>query len=183
MKHILVLFPKDWDRDELEQPRYRGRYRFYYEGFDLFAFPQNLKLATFSARRYAEKLAAKYRGRIDGVLSNNEQFGALIAAVVAQRLGLPGTDPAVIIAAQHKYYARCLQQKLLPEATPRFAVFPYTVQAAAECGGVDFHLRAADADSSVAELAVAIFRLVDDFDAADAQWRDGIQIDGDFQRF
>ena len=158
MKHILVLFPKDWDRDELEQPRYRGRYRFYYEGFDLFAFPQNLKLVTFSARRYAEKLAARYRGRIDGVLSNNEQFGALIAAVVAQRLGLPGTDPAVIIAAQHKYYARCLQQKLLPEATPRFAVFPYTVQAAAECGlPFPFYVKPVKATYSVLARAVHSF--------------------------
>ena len=158
MKHILVLFPKDWDRDELEQPRYRSRYTFYYEGFELFSFPQNLKLATFNARRYSEKLAAKYRGRIDGVISNNEQFGALIAAVVAKLLGLPGTDPSVIIAAQHKYYARCLQQKILPEATPRFAVFPYTVQAAAECGlPFPFYVKPVKATYSVLARAVHSF--------------------------
>ena len=134
MKNILVLFPKDWDRDELEQPRYRERYQFFYEGFDLFTFPENARLMTFNARRYADKLVKKYGGRINGVISNNEQFGALIAAVVAQRLGLPGTDPAVIIAAQHKYYARCLQQKIMPEATPRFSVFPYKLHSAADVG-------------------------------------------------
>ncbi len=134
MKRILVLFPKDWDRDELEQPRYRARYEFYYEGFDLFRFPENARLITFSVRRYIDKLVKKYRGRLDGVISNNEHFGALIAAVVAQRLGLPGTDPAVMIAAQHKYYARCLQQKIVPEATPRFSVFPYKVETAAAVG-------------------------------------------------
>ncbi|HTD90699.1 MAG TPA: ATP-grasp domain-containing protein, partial [Burkholderiales bacterium] len=134
MKHILVLFPKDWDRDELEQPRYRARYTFYYEGFDLFSFPENARLITFNVRRYIDKLVNKYRDRVDGVISNNEQFGALIAAVVAQRLGLPGTDPAVIIAAQHKYYARCLQQKIVPEATPRYSVFPYKMHSAAEVG-------------------------------------------------
>jgi biotin carboxylase len=134
MKRLLVLFPKDWDRDELDQPRYRARYEFFYEGFDLFKFPENARLITFNVRRYVEKLVKKYRGRIDGVISNNEHFGALIAAVVAQRLGLPGTDPAVIIAAQHKYYARCLQQKIVPEATPRFSVFPYQMQTAAEVG-------------------------------------------------
>lgn len=134
MNRILVLFPKDWDRDELEQPNYQARYQFFYEGFDLFRFPENARLITFNARRYADKLVKKYRGRIDGVISNNEQFGALIAAVVAQRLGLPGTDPAVIIAAQHKYYARCLQQKIVPEATPRFSVFPYKMQSAADVG-------------------------------------------------
>ena len=117
MKHILVLFPKDWDIDELEQPRYRKRYTFYYEGFDLFSFPQNLKLATFNARRYAEKLATKYRGRIDGVISNNEQFGALIAAVVAKLLGLPGTDPPWTEAES----PWCSHSCCIPQRCNRFA--------------------------------------------------------------
>ncbi len=158
MKNILVLFPKDWDREELDQPRYRGRYAFHYEGFDLFRFPENARLMTFDVRRYIDKLVKKYRGRIDGVLSNNEHFGALIAAVVAQRLGLPGTDPAVIIAAQHKYYARCLQQKIVPEATPRFSVFPYKVASAAATGlPFPFYVKPVKATFSV------LARRVDDF--------------------
>lgn len=124
-RRILMLFPKDWDRVELEHPRYRAGYRFFYEGFDLFRFPDNARLLTFDARRYVDLLVRRYRGRIDGVVSNNEHFGALIAAVLARRLGLPGNDPAVIIAAQHKYYSRCLQRKIVPEATPRFSVLPY----------------------------------------------------------
>lgn len=159
MKNILVLFPKDWDRDELEQPRYRERYQFFYEGFDLFTFPENARLMTFNARRYADKLVKKYGGRIDGVISNNEQFGALIAAVVAQRLGLPGTDPAVIIAAQHKYYARCLQQKIMPEATPRFSVFPYQMHSAADVG-LPFPLYVKPVKATYSVLA----RRVDSFD-------------------
>ncbi len=159
MKRILVLFPKDWDRDEFEQPRYRARYEFFYEGFELFTFPENARLLTFNARRYVDKLVAKYRGRIDGVISNNEQFGALIAAVVAQRLGLAGTDPAVIIAAQHKYYARCLQQKIVPEATPRFSVFPYKMQTAAEVG-LPFPLYVKPVKATYSVLA----RRVDSFD-------------------
>jgi hypothetical protein len=124
-RRILILFPKDWDRVELEHPRYRKGYRFCYEGFDLFRFPDNARLLTFDARRYVDRLARKYRGRIDGVISNNEHFGSLIAAALAQRLGLPGADPAVIIAAQHKYYSRCMQQRLVPDATPRFEALPY----------------------------------------------------------
>lgn len=124
-KNILVLFPKDWDRIELDHPRYRGRFRFFYEGFDLFRFPDNARLLTFDARRYVDRLARKYRGRIDGIISNNEHFGTLIAAVLAQRLGLPGADPALIIATQHKYYSRCLQSRIVPEATPRFEALPY----------------------------------------------------------
>lgn len=124
-RRILMLFPKDWDRVELDHPRYRAGYRFYYEGFDLFRFPDNARLLTFDARRYVDRLARKYRGRIDGVISNNEHFGTLIAAALAQRLGLPGADPAVIVAAQHKYYSRCLQQRIVPDATPRFEALPY----------------------------------------------------------
>lgn len=126
VKRILVLFPKDWDCAELDHPRYRGRYEFLFEGFDLFRFPENARLLTFDVRRHVDRLTRRYRGRIDGVISNNEHFGALIAAVLAQRLGLPGTDPAVVIAAQHKYYARCLQRRILPGAVPDFEVLPYT---------------------------------------------------------
>jgi hypothetical protein len=126
VKTILVLFPKDWDRVELDQPLYRGRYRFVFEGFDLFRFPSNARLLTFDVRRFIDRLVRRHRGRIDGVVSNNEHFGALIAAVVAQRLGLPGTDPAVVIAAQHKYYARCLQARCVPDAVPRYEALPYT---------------------------------------------------------
>ncbi len=158
MKNLLVLFPKDWDRDALEHPRYAARYRFFYEGFDLFTFPENVQLMTFNALRYADRLVKKYRGRIDGVISNNEQFGTLIAAVVAQRLGLPGTEPAVIIAAQHKYYARCLQQQLLPEATPRFTVFPYQLASAAEVGlPFPFYVKPVKATYSVLARRVAEF--------------------------
>lgn len=31
----------------------------------------------------------------------------------------------MIIAAQHKYYARCLQSRIVPGATPRFEALPY----------------------------------------------------------
>lgn len=123
-RQILVLFAKDWDRIEFERLQGEG-WRFHYEGFDLFRFPDNARLLGFDVRRFIDTLVRRYRGRIDGVVSNNEHFGALIAAVVAQRLGLPGADPAAIIAAQHKYYARCLMQRRVPEATPRFEALPY----------------------------------------------------------
>jgi hypothetical protein len=128
LKEILVLFPNEWDRAELASPRYRGRYRFHFEGFGLFSFPENLRLALFDARRFIDRIVAKYRhAGLAGVVSNEEQWGALIAAVVAQRLGLPGADPRAILTAQHKYYAREVWSRELPEATPRYAAFPYRI--------------------------------------------------------
>jgi len=159
MKRILVLFPKDWDREELASERFRGRYEFLFHGFDLFRFPENAALLTFDVRRFIDRLVDRYRGtRIDGVFSNNEQFGALIAALVAQRLGLPATAPRAIIDCQHKYYARLRQRELLPEATPAFAVFPYDVRSAGEVGlPFPFFVKPVKATYSV------LARRVDDF--------------------
>lgn len=132
-KRILVIFPKEWDREEFARGDYAG-YEFVYEGFDLFRFPSNAQLLTFDARRFVERLVRRWRGRIDGVFSNNEYFGALIAAGVAERLGLPGTPPAVVVTAQQKYYARIEQRRIAPEAVPAFSVFPFTVRDPSEVG-------------------------------------------------
>lgn len=133
MKRILVLFPKEWDRLEFSRPEYAGRYEFVYAGFDLFRFPENLRLATFDVFRFVNEVIQRFRGeRLDGVFSNNEYFGALVAAVVAEKLGLPGTNPRVVLTAQHKFYARKAFAEAAPEAAPRFAAFPYTVRSRGE---------------------------------------------------
>ena len=128
---ILVLFAKDWDRLEFARPEYRDAYEFVYAGFDLFRFPENARLLTFDVFRFVNALVARFRReRLDGVVSNHEPFGALIAAVVAEKLGLPGNDPRAVLAAQHKFYARQALAAAIPEATPRFAAFPYAISAA-----------------------------------------------------
>jgi len=128
MKRILVLFPKEWDRLEFARPEYARRYEFVYAGFDLFRFPENLRLASFDVFRFVNEVVGRYRGeRLDGVFSNNEYFGALVAAVVAEKLGLPGNDPRVVLTAQHKFYARRRFAEIAPEASPRFAAFPYAL--------------------------------------------------------
>jgi biotin carboxylase len=135
MKNILVLFPKDWDLYELSKPQYRGEYRFYFEGFDVHRFPENLRLLAFDAPRWIDRLVEKYHAiGIDGIVSNNEHFGALIAAILADRLGLPGTQPRAVALAQHKFYAREVISQLIPEATPRFTAFPYDVRSPDEIG-------------------------------------------------
>jgi len=129
MKKILVLFPKDWDLYELSKPQYRSAYRFFFEGFDVHRFPENLRLLGFDAPRWIDQLVEKYHAiGIDGVVSNNEHFGALIAAILADRLGLPGTQPRAVALAQHKFYAREVVSRVVPDATPQFAAFPYDVR-------------------------------------------------------
>ena len=125
-RKILFLFPQEWDYSALDA--LGDEFEFIFEGFDIFRFPENATLLWFDARKYIDKLVKRFGNEnLAGVMSTNEQYGALIAAALAKRLGLPGTDPAAIIRAQHKYYARMIHRETVPEATPDFTVFPYTV--------------------------------------------------------
>ena len=132
-RKILFLFPQEWDYSALAA--LGDEFEFVFEGFDIFKFPENARLLWFDAPRFVDKLVRKYADiRLAGVMSTNEQYGALIAAAVAERLGLPGTAPTAIIRAQHKYYARLVHRDAIPEATPDFAVFPYRVADHANVG-------------------------------------------------
>ena len=125
-RKILFLFPQEWDSTGISA--LGDEFEFVFEGFDIFRFPENARLLWFNARKYIDRLARRYaKENLAGVMSTNEQYGALIAAALAQKLGLPGTDPAAIIRAQHKYYARQIHRLAVPEATPDFTVFPYKV--------------------------------------------------------
>jgi hypothetical protein len=116
------LFAYDWDRDALERLGRAGRARFDTAGFDLFSFPSNGALVRFDLERFAARQAERGR-RLGwrGVLSHHEQFGALAASLVAERLGLPGTSPESILAAQHKLHARRVLERVAPEANVAFA--------------------------------------------------------------
>ncbi len=124
---VLVLFGADWDERLLPAYARSGRYVFHEHGFDLFKFPSNARLMWFNVWRFVDQMVDRYRGRIDAVFSSNEQFGALAAALIAQRLGLPGADPVAVLRAQHKYEARLHLRELAPDLCPSFALVPYDI--------------------------------------------------------
>ena len=111
----LVLFPYDWDRIEFRKlsktwPHLRA-------GFDLFSFPSNVRLAWFDMERFSSLAAS--RARMQGaraVVSNHDQFGALCAALVAEKMGWPGTSVEAVLACQHKLYTREVLDRVAPEA-------------------------------------------------------------------
>jgi hypothetical protein len=76
-----------------------------------------------------QRLTHRYAGKIDGVVSNNEQFGTLSAALLAEALRLPGLSVMSTLTCQHKYLARQQIAAVLPDAVPRFAIFPYQLNA------------------------------------------------------
>jgi len=119
-RRILMLFPDEWDRAAAHDPRYRDRYEFLFEGFDLFSFPDNARLFTFDALKFVERLVRKYSGRgIEAVVTSDEQFGPFLASLVAGRLGLPHTPLDAVLRVQHKYYARRAFERIAPAANSR----------------------------------------------------------------
>jgi hypothetical protein len=110
-----LLFDHDWDARA--HARLDGQYRFDRDGFDLFSFPSNAKLIGFDLDRFASKQALRaLRNGWSGVVSHNEQFGALAAALTAEASGLPGTRPEAVLACQHKLHARRVLEAVCPQA-------------------------------------------------------------------
>ena len=115
-----LLFDYDWDA--LAHQALGPRFAYDRAGFDLFSFPSNARLINFDLGAFADKQARRARQRgWAGVVSHHEQFGALAAAMVAERLGLPGTPVDAILACQHKLHARRVMAEVCPEANIAFA--------------------------------------------------------------
>lgn len=121
---LLLLFQGMWEEECVAALRGDRTVALEREGFDSLQWRGLARLLTFDANRWADRLCATYRGRIDAVWSNDDQFGCLLAAVMAQRLGLPGADPRAIVTAQHKLLLRSALAAHLPEASVPAAPVP-----------------------------------------------------------
>ncbi len=115
----LVLFNYDWDRAGFS--RWRRDFPMSSAGFDLFSFPSNARLASFDIERFVDRLARRaQRSGFRAVVSNHEQFGALAAAMLAERMGWAGTSVEAVLACQHKLHARRVLAEVAPEANIGF---------------------------------------------------------------
>jgi ATP-grasp domain len=122
-KRILVLFPDEWDRAAVVDPRLTAGHEFIFEGFDLFSFPDNARLFTFNAHRFVDRMVARYRDRsLAAVVTSDEQFGPFLASLIAEGLGLPRTPLGAILTLQHKFYARQAFDRVVPECNPRYGL-------------------------------------------------------------
>ena len=117
----LLLFNYDWDQIGHARAGAASGMAFDEAGFDLFSFPSNARLVWFDMQRFVDRLARQARARgWQAVTSNHEQFGALAAALLAERMGWPGTPVAAVLACQHKLFARQVLQRVAPEANLPF---------------------------------------------------------------
>lgn len=113
-----LLFDYEFDARCHQRLEAQGLARFDRQGFNIFSFPSNLALPFFNFQSRAQGLVrVARRQQWQAVLSQDEPFGAILASLVAEELGMPSTKPEAILASQNKLYARQVMQKACPEVS------------------------------------------------------------------
>jgi hypothetical protein len=120
MQRVLMPFPTTWDARQLAAcPRLAQQYEVVFTGPPSEDWPADFDILGFLEAQ-AARLAAPDGPPCDGVFSSSDYPGATVAAALATRAGLPGSRPEAILRASHKWASRQVQQRVVPEAVPRF---------------------------------------------------------------
>ena len=116
-RRVAFLFPTAWDAHQLE-----GCRRAWEERFEVaFLGPADDDVqSAFDVPAFVEQVVREHAGRLHGVATSSDYPGAVAAALVAERLGLPGASPRAVLTAGHKAESRRLQAAAVPEAVPWF---------------------------------------------------------------
>jgi biotin carboxylase len=109
--------------------------------------------------------------RVDGVFGSQDQTMHL-AVRAADRLGLPGPSPESFMRCHDKLESRRWQQRIVPEATPRFVALDPTVDDAAPPLAFPFFLK-----PTTGHLSQLAFTVNDPDDFRDAMARTRRELD------
>lgn len=155
-RRVGLLFDQDYDaiaHARLEN----AALRFDRRGFDAAGLLGKLGIPGFDIDRFADLQARRARRqRWAGVLSHHEFQGALVASLVAERCGLPGTSPESILACQHKLYARQVLQQVCPQANVAYvALDPLRGGSHADALSFPCHVKPARGTFSILSRRVA----------------------------
>lgn len=119
-RRVTILCPTRWDELYLlsGQRTWEASYDLQFFGTDIEASPE-----TFDAIKFIEDAAAHVaENGSEGVVGTGDYPGCIVAAAVANRLGLRGPSPESVLKCSHKYYARLAQSSAVPDVTPDFAL-------------------------------------------------------------
>ena len=108
---VLVLCPGQRDRLNLADERIMERFAVQLAGEPI--------RPGFDAPGFIDHMAL-FGPAVDGVMGSSDATGHL-AAVLAERLGLPGPGRAAFMQCHDKLASRRVQAEAVPEATPAFA--------------------------------------------------------------
>lgn len=128
LKTILVVCANYRDRRELALLQNTEDYHFLYHDYASSELKKMLasRLGILPVRSVIDEVDrlveyATTHG-VTAVVSTDDYPGSTLAAMVARRLGLPGTLVSADLSCQHKYLSRCVQQRVEPAMIPRFAL-------------------------------------------------------------
>ena len=117
---LLLVCPTPWEEAAMAAPAIQER-------FEILRCADELreispwKTLRFRTADYLDRLAARVRPLgIVGVIGCGDYPGCLLAAGLAERLGLPGPALSTIVRMGHKAESRKVQARVVPEATPAF---------------------------------------------------------------
>lgn len=104
----------------------RTWYCFFFHDFNSVGFEQSLfsgdisRVQAYSFKVILERLRKQYDlALFDGFFGTTD-YGALVAAQLAEMYKKPTTSVRNLLKLQHKFYSRSLQIELVPEAVPDF---------------------------------------------------------------
>ena len=128
MSRVLVLCPNAWDREALNRPAVRDRHEVLFAGEELINGLTPWTILTFDVDRWMDRTAARFKGQgLNAVVGTGDYPGSMLAAGVAERLGLPSAGLRPVVELSHKLISREIQRAAAPEATPDFeAVDPFS---------------------------------------------------------
>lgn len=118
-KRVLVVCPGAWDRDALARPAVAADHDVVFAGDELVSGVTAWRALTFDVFSWVRRTAARHRG-VDGVIGTGDYPGCMLAAGIAEELGLPGPRARSVVVLSHKHYSREIQRAVVPDATPRF---------------------------------------------------------------
>jgi hypothetical protein len=113
VRAVLLVCPQERDLREIRAAGLDADFRVHVAGSDL-----DYDEGSFDPERFVGEHAVL---PVDGVVGTKDR-SALLAALIAERAGLPGPTPQALIACQHKPTSRELQRLTAPEVVPRFAL-------------------------------------------------------------
>lgn len=123
-KRVLILCPGVWDEEALARPAIAERYELVREGAELAEDPAHVGGRPFELDAWLSATVQRHRrARIDGVVGTGDYPGCQLAAALAAELGCVAPRFADVVDLSHKLHSREIQQRLVPEATPRFAAY------------------------------------------------------------
>lgn len=117
---LLTVGVSDEDRLQLHRLAGPGKLRLLEAG----PYEEASEPSTCRPRDFIERAVAFARSQphIDGVIGVDDFPPSLLVPAIARRLGLPGLDFRAAVRTEHKGWSRMLQRRLVPDATPRFAL-------------------------------------------------------------